>query len=373
MASVVFKNVSKNYNGLRAIDSMSFEINDMEFFVILGQSGAGKTTTLKMIAGVEPVSEGSILIDGNSINHLTPEKRNVAMVFENYALYPHLSVYDNIAFSFHALKNRKSYEDIEQSVKHIAHMLGIDKLLGRMPSELSGGQRQRVALGRALVRRPSVFLMDEPLSHLDAKLRNQMRKELKGMRKSFDTTILYVTHDYNEAMALGDRIAILHKGKIQQIGKPEDIYYRPANIVIAQSLGDPPMNLLNGKLSVHEEHFVLITKNLSIPLDLLRKQDFKSHIGKGVTLGIRPNHIRLGRDKSADSFQIPAPVFVQEFLGDDSITSVKVEDTMFMILSAPEQRYAIDENVFLSWNREHTHLFLSETGESLQIDSGKNI
>ncbi|MBN1973352.1 MAG: ABC transporter ATP-binding protein [Sedimentisphaerales bacterium] len=373
MANVVFDNVSKNYDDLRAIDRMSFEIYDMEFFVILGQSGAGKTTTLKMVAGIEPASEGTILIGGNPINHLTPEKRNVAMVFESYALYPHLSVYDNIAFPFHAPENRKSNEDIEHSVKHIACMLGIDQLLGRKPSELSGGQRQRVALGRALVRRPSVFLMDEPLSHLDAKLRNQMRKELKSMRKSFGTTILYVTHDYNEAMALGDRIAILHKGKIQQIDTPDDIYYHPGNIVIAQSLGDPPMNFLSGELSFLEERFSLRTKNLFIPLDFVRRQDLKSHIGKSVTLGIRPNHIQINTDKSVNSFQIPATVFVQEYLGDDSIISVKIEDAMFMILSTPEKRYAIDENVFLSLNQEHTHLFLSETGESLQIDSGKSI
>jgi multiple sugar transport system ATP-binding protein len=371
VANVVFDNVSKNYNGLRAIDRMSFEIHDMEFFVILGQSGAGKTTTLKMVAGVEPASEGSILIDGNPINHLTPEKRNVAMVFESYALYPHLSVYDNIAFSFHAPKNRKSHGNTDQSVKHIAGMLGIDELLGRKPSELSGGQRQRVALGRSLVRRPSVFLMDEPLSHLDAKLRNQMRKELKNMRESFGTTILYVTHDYNEAMALGDRIAILHKGKIQQIGTPEDIYYHPANIIVAQSLGEPLMNLLNGELSLQKEMFVLRTKNLIVPLDFVIGQNLKSYIGKSVTLGIRPNHIEINKDKSINS--IPATVFVQEFLGDDSIISVKIEDEMFMILSIPEKRYTIDESVFLSWNRENTHLFLSETGESLPIDSGNNI
>jgi multiple sugar transport system ATP-binding protein len=373
MANVVFDNVSKTYDGLRAIDRMSFEIYDMEFFVILGESGAGKTTTLKMVAGIEPASEGSILIGGNPVNHLTPEKRNAAMVFESYALYPHLSVYDNIAFSFHAPQNRKSNVDIEQSVKHIACMLGIDQLLDRKPSELSGGQRQRVALGRALVRRPSVFLMDEPLSHLDAKLRNQMRKELKSMRMSFGTTILYVTHDYNEAMALGDRIAILHKGKIQQIGTPDDIYFHPANIIIAQSLGDPPMNFLSGELMFQEEQFVLRTKNLFIPLDFVRRQNLKSHIDKSVTLGIRPNHIEINPNKSLNSFRLPATVFVQEFLGDDSIISVKVEDAMFMILTTPEEKYTIDENVFLSWNREHAHLFLSETGESLPVDSGNNI
>jgi multiple sugar transport system ATP-binding protein len=372
MANVIFDNVSKTYDGLCAVDRINFEIYDMEYFVILGQSGAGKTTTLKMVAGIEPASEGSILIGGNPVNHLTPEKRNIAMVFESYALYPHLSVYDNIAFSFHAPGNRKSNEDIEKSVKNISCTLGIDHLLGRRPSELSGGQRQRVALGRALVRRPSVFLMDEPLSHLDAKLRNQMRKELKSMRKSFGTTILYVTHDYDEAMALGDRIAILHKGKIQQIGTPDDIYYHPENIVAAQSLGDPPMNLLNGELSFYEEQFVLKTKNLLIPLDFVRIQDLKSLIGKSVTMGIRPNHIQICKDNSVNSFHIPASVFVQEFSGDESIISVKVEDEMFMILSTPDKKYTIDENVFLTWNREHTHLFLGETGKRLQSESGNN-
>jgi len=367
MADVVFKHVSKSYDDTLAVDDLSLEVRDKEFFVLLGESGAGKTTTLKLVAGVEPVTQGSIKINGQATHDLPPEKRNVAMVFESYALYSHLSVYDNIAFSLHAPGRKASTAQIDQAVRRVAETLGIDHLLRRRPSALSGGQRQRVALGRALVRQPAVFLMDEPLSHLDAKLRNQMRTELKNMRESFGTTILYVTHDYSEALALGDRIAILHEGRIQQVGTPSQVFHQPQNRLIAGALGDPPMNFLSGTLCSQADRLVIKTDHGDIPVGMpLKPTDNRS-----VCLGIRPQHIELTRKKPARGFSISTKVFVQELLGDDSIISVALGKILFMILSETEQTYAPDETVYISWQPKHMHLF-NESGKNLRKEESSH-
>ena len=263
MADIVLEHVRKCYGDHEVIHDLSLEIRDREFFVILGESGAGKTTTLKMIAGVEPVTSGAILFNGQPIQNLTPEERDCAMVFETYALYPHLSVYENIAFPLRAPGRRMPEDQIDQAVLSVARILGIDAFLDRRPAALSGGQRQRVALGRALVRQPAVFLMDEPLSHLDARLRNEMRTEIKAMRESFGTTIVYVTHDYSEALALGDRIAILHQGRIEQVGTPSQVFRRPLNRLVAESLGDPPMNFLTGTITLDQNRSVFTSGELA--------------------------------------------------------------------------------------------------------------
>ncbi len=367
MADIVLEHVWKCYGGHEAIRDLSLEIRDREFFVILGESGAGKTTTLKMIAGVEPVTSGAILLNGRPIQNLTPEERDCAMVFETYALYPHLSVYENIAFPLRAPGRRISEDRIKQAVLRVARTLGIDPFLDRMPAALSGGQRQRVALGRALVRQPAVFLMDEPLSHLDARLRNEMRTEIKAMRESFGTTIVYVTHDYSEALARGDRIAILHQGRVEQVGTPSEVFHRPLNRLVAESMGDPPMNFLAGTITLDQNRSIFTTGNWRIPLPATPR--LQGCAGKKVCLGLRPQHLRLERARPNTPFSLPAKLFVQELLGDRAVVSVTVGDRLFMALCEADPCYNLDEPLYLAWAPERMYLFLADTGETLLAES----
>ena len=363
MADIVFQHVRKFYDDHEAIHDLSLEIRDREFFVILGESGAGKTTTLKMIAGVEPVTSGSILLNGRPIQNLTPEERDCAMVFETYALYPHLSVYENIAFSLRAPRRRMPEDQIHQAVLRVARILGIDSFLGRKPEALSGGQRQRVALGRALVRQPAAFLMDEPLSHLDARLRNEMRTEIKAMRESFGTTIVYVTHDYSEALALGDRIAVLHQGRVEQVGTPTQVFRRPANRLVAESLGDPPMNFLEGTITIDQNGSVLATGDRRIPLP--ESPRIRAFVGKEVCLGLRPQHILLERDPPDTPFSLSSRLFVQERLGEHAVVSVAVGDHLFTVLCKTDHAYSLDELLYMVWAPEDMYLFLKDTGDTL--------
>jgi multiple sugar transport system ATP-binding protein len=363
VADIVLENVRKCYGNHEAICDLNLEIRDREFFVILGESGAGKTTTLKMIAGVEPVTSGTILLNGQPIQNLTPEERDCAMVFEAYALYPHLSVYENIAFPLRAPGRRMTDNQIDQAVLRIARILGIEPFLDRRPAALSGGQRQRVALGRALVRQPAVFLMDEPLSHLDARLRNEMRTEIKAMREAFGTTIVYVTHDYREALALGDRIAILHRGRVEQVGTPSQVFRRPINRLVAESLGDPPMNFLTGTIAFDQSQSVFTAGGWGIPLPA--GPPLQGHAGKEVCLGLRPQHLRLERAQPDTPFSLPSKLFVQELLGDHSVTSVAVGDRLFTALCEADEAYSLDQPLYLTWAPEHMYLFLENTGETL--------
>ena len=363
MAGIVLEHVRKCYGDHEAIHDLSMEIRDREFFVILGESGAGKTTTLKMIAGVEPVTSGAILFNGKPIQNLAPEDRDCAMVFETYALYPHLSVYENIAFPLRAPGRRTREDQINQSVLRIARILGIEFLLDRRPAALSGGQRQRVALGRAMVRQPAVFLMDEPLSHLDARLRNEMRTEIKAMRESFGTTIVYVTHDYGEALALGDRIAILHQGRVAQVGTSSQVFHRPSNRLVAESLGDPPMNFLTGKITFDQNRSIFAAESLQIPLP--SNPRLREYEGKEVCLGLRPQHLRLDRARPDTPFCMSSKLFVQELLGDHAVASVVVGDRLFMALCEADQAYNLDEPLYLAWAPEHMYLFSEDTGETL--------
>jgi multiple sugar transport system ATP-binding protein len=366
VADIVLEHVRKCYGDHEAIRDLSLEIRDREFFVILGESGAGKTTTLKMIAGVEPVTSGSILLNGRPIQNLTPEERDCAMVFETYALYPHLSVYENIAFPLRAPKRRTPDDQIDQAVLRVTRILGIDTFLDRKPSALSGGQRQRVALGRALVRQPAVFLMDEPLSHLDARLRNEMRTGIKAMRESFGTTIVYVTHDYSEALALGDRIAILHRGRVEQVGTPSQVFRRPLNRLVAESLGDPPMNFLKGTIALDQNRSVFATGSCRIPLP--ESSRLQGRVGKEVCLGLRPQHLRLERVRPDTPFSLLSRLFAQELLGDRAVVSVAVGDSLFMALCEADQSYSLDKPLYLAWAPEHMYLFLEDTGETLLAD-----
>ena len=248
MASIQLSGLTKFYGKRRGVEDVSLEVGDQEFLTVFGPAGAGKTTTLNLIAGIVTPNRGSVRIGDKTVDALEPADRNVAMVFESYALYPQFTVYQNMAFPLRSPKHRLPPAEVEQRVRHFATMLKIDHLLDRQIQALSNGQRQRTALGRALVRRPDVFLMDEPLSHLDAKLRHSMRAELKEMRGQLGTTTIYVTHDYLEAMSLGDRVAVMNQGRILQVGSPEEVYFRPATIEVAQLFGDPEINLIEAKI-----------------------------------------------------------------------------------------------------------------------------
>ncbi len=291
MAEVKLENVTKRFGEVVAVNNVNLDIQDREFIVLVGPSGCGKTTTLRMIAGLEEVTEGKIYIGGRLVNDVPPKDRDIAMVFQNYALYPHMTVYDNMAFGLKLRKFPK--EEIDRRVKAAAEMLGIENLLKRKPKELSGGQRQRVALGRAIVREPKVFLMDEPLSNLDAKLRVQMRAELKKLQRSLGVTTIYVTHDQTEAMTMGDRIVVMRDGIVQQVDEPLTIYEKPNNIFVAGFIGSPPMNFIDARLDENARVLDLGSIKLGIPQDMQNfvAENAKDYLGKKVILGVRPEHI----------------------------------------------------------------------------------
>src|SRR5262252_5396213 len=291
MGQVVLKGINKFYDSVHAVKDVNLQIRDMEFVVLVGPSGCGKTTTLRMIAGLEAISSGDISIDGQVVNDLAPMDRDIAMVFQNYALYPHMSVYDNMAFG---LKMRKfSRADIGRRVQEAAEILGIHQLLSRKPRQLSGGQRQRVALGRAIVRHPQVFLFDEPLSNLDAKLRVQMRVELKKLHERLGTTAIYVTHDQVEAMTLGDRVVVMRDGWVQQVGDPMELYNQPANRFVAGFIGSPAMNFAD--VRIEGENGGLWAKGDGIRIKVPEPMTDRvgPHAGKAVTFGVRPEDMRI--------------------------------------------------------------------------------
>ena len=284
MGAIKINSVGKVYpNGTRALEDVNIEINNGEFVVLVGPSGCGKTTLLRMVAGLEDITEGEISIDKKIVNEVAPKDRDIAMVFQNYALYPHMSVYDNMAFSLKLRKLPK--EEIDQKVKEAAKILEIDELLERKPKALSGGQRQRVAMGRAIVRKPEAFLMDEPLSNLDAKLRVQMRAELGQLHTQLETTTLYVTHDQVEAMTMGDRVAVIRKGELQQIDTPRQIYLYPKNIFVAGFIGSPSMNFVYAKVKVSSKNITLSFGEDSIQCDAGENKKLKDFDGQEIVLG----------------------------------------------------------------------------------------
>jgi multiple sugar transport system ATP-binding protein len=293
VASVTFDGVSKVYdNGFRAVDGLDLQIRDGEFMVLVGPSGCGKTTALRMLAGLDEISEGELVIDDKVVNDVAPQKRDIAMVFQNYALYPHLSVYDNMAYGLKIQKISK--DEIRRRVQEIAAVIGLEDLLERKPKALSGGQRQRVAMGRAIVREPKVFLMDEPLSNLDAKLRVQMRSEVSRIQHQLKATTVYVTHDQVEAMTMGDRVALMRRGVLQQVDTPMRLYHAPANLFVASFIGSPAMNLFEAELSRRGDALVAQVGNQTLELAPQALSDpgaLEHHIGRTLALGLRPEHI----------------------------------------------------------------------------------
>ena len=314
MAEVILKNVCKIYDGnVKAVISVSIDIHDKEFMVLVGPSGCGKSTTLRMIAGLEEISDGEIKIGERIVNDVPPKDRDIAMVFQNYALYPHMTVYENLAFGLKLRKFPKA--EIDKRVKEAADILGIGDYLERKPKALSGGQRQRVAVGRAIVRKPAVFLFDEPLSNLDAKMRVQMRAEINKLHTRLGTTMIYVTHDQIEAMTMGDRICVMKDGVIQQIDTPLNIYDKPANTFVAGFIGTPPMNIFKGTL-VSENGLVFKAGPISIPLPADWNASLESYVGKEILFGIRPEDIGSERaTNDANAPAITAKVDVREPMG----------------------------------------------------------
>jgi len=319
MAEVRLENICKHFDEVVAVDNFNLSIRDKEFVVLVGPSGCGKTTTLRMIAGLESITSGEVYIGDRLINKLPAKDRNIAMVFQNYALYPHMTVFDNMAFSLEMRKRSK--DEIKQRVQEAAEILGIQELLFRRPKQLSGGQRQRVALGRAIVRNPEVFLFDEPLSNLDAKLRAQTRLELKKLHERLATTAVYVTHDQIEAMTMGDRIVVMHDGFIQQVGSPLELYDRPANKFVAGFIGSPAMNLFEAELNGAGDEISLRAGDFTLDLPPEKAQHFQDYTEQKVIVGIRPEDFKQAAEHSPGK-TIPATVEAVEPLGNETYVNV---------------------------------------------------
>ena len=362
MAHVKLINVSKNYDGKnRAVDNINLDINDKEFIVLVGPSGCGKSTTLRMIAGLEEISEGEIYIDGKLVNNIAPKDRNIAMVFQNYALYPHMTVFDNMAFG---LKLRKcSKLEIEKRVNFAAKILEIEELLKRKPKQLSGGQRQRVAVGRAIVRKPKVFLFDEPLSNLDAKLRVQMRSEIKRLYHRLEATIIYVTHDQVEAMTMGDRIVVMKDGIIQQVDTPLNLYSNPANKFVAGFIGSPSMNFIDGKI-IQENGLAFLSsgKLISFQLSPDNSEKLIPYIGKEVTLGIRSEEFRI---ESIGGYKIKVLVDLVEQMGSDVYLHFNLEGSPFIGRVKPTMDFRSKTEFELYFNNKMIHLFDRAEGKKI--------
>ena len=322
MAGVTFEGVGKVYpDGTRAVAGLDLEVADGEFVVLVGPSGCGKTTALRMVAGLEEISEGTITIGDEVINDVLPQKRNIAMVFQNYALYPHMTVADNMGFG---LRMRKlPSKEIRAKVEEIARVLRLTELLDRKPRVLSGGQRQRVAMGRAIVRNPQVLLMDEPLSNLDAKLRVQMRAEIARIQREIAATTIYVTHDQVEAMTMGDRVVVMRKGEVQQVDIPQAIYERPANLFVATFIGSPPMNLLRGALERDGEGFAVTIGGTRLPLSGHPALD--PYAGSEIGIGVRPEQVQDGAAAPAGMWRLEGRVVATELLGSDLLVYLEVD------------------------------------------------
>src|SRR5204862_4282225 len=323
MAAITLERLNKHYGSLHhAVKDVDLAIADREFVALVGPSGCGKSTTLRMIAGLEDISAGEIRIGERVVNALPPKDRDVAMVFQNYALYQHMSVYDNLAFG---LRNKKVAEDkIKKEIDRAVGILGLNELLQRKPRQLSGGQQQRVALGRCIVRNPKVFLFDEPLSNLDAQLRAQMRLELKELRLRVPTTSIFVTHDQTEAMTLGDRIVVMKDGVVQQVGTPLELYRKPANRFVARFIGSPSMNFLTVNVTADGERFCLACHGWQFRLPARRFPHLGSHVGRSISVGVRPQHVRLGAPVNDDQIALNGAVTVTEQLGDEQLLAVRL-------------------------------------------------
>ncbi|MGV8050196.1 MAG: ABC transporter ATP-binding protein [Anaerolineaceae bacterium] len=357
MASVAYDHVWKKFGDVVAVQDLNLAIEDKEFLVLVGPSGCGKTTALRCLAGLEEVTEGNVLIDGQIVNDIAPKDRDIAMVFQSYALYPHMTVYDNMAFG---LKLRKMPKDqIEKRVNESAKILGIEGLLKRKPKELSGGQRQRVAVGRAIVREPKVFLFDEPLSNLDAKLRVQTRAELSKLHKNLQTTFIYVTHDQTEAMTMASRIAVMSKARLQQLDTPQMLYDHPANLFVAGFIGSPAMNFFKGKLVQSDGHFIVDLGSFSIKLPDQDKERYPSVLDKEIIFGIRPEDIHnpLYAPPSIIAESVEVKVDVTELMGNEIFLYLVNGEHNFIARVDPRTNVKYGDTMQVVFNMDNYHIF----------------
>ncbi len=366
MAEIQLKNIYKIYDGdVQAVTDFTLDIEDKEFVVFVGPSGCGKSTTLRMIAGLEDISKGDLMIGDKRMNDVAPKDRDIAMVFQNYALYPHMNVYDNMAFGLKLRKFKK--DEIERRVKEAAKILGLEEMLDRKPKAMSGGQRQRVALGRAIVRDPQVFLMDEPLSNLDAKLRVQMRAEITKLHKRLQTTTIYVTHDQTEAMTMATRIVIMKDGYIQQVGSPKEVYDNPENVFVGGFIGSPSMNFIGGKLD-GDKFKIGSNVSVTVPegkLALLREQGYAD---KELILGIRPEdiHDELLFLESSPGSKITAKIDVAELLGAETILYSTIEDQEFVARVDSRTDVAGGQSIELAFDMNKSHFFDKDSEERIK-------
>jgi len=366
MAHVVLKQVSKVYpGGIKAVDNIDLEIPDKEFLVLVGPSGCGKSTTLRMVAGLEEITNGSIHIGDRLVNNVPPKDRDIAMVFQNYALYPHMSVYKNLAFGLKLRKYPK--KEIDQRVREAAEILGITNLLERKPKALSGGQRQRVAVGRAIVRKPKAFLFDEPLSNLDAKLRIQMRTEISKLHTRLQSTMIYVTHDQTEAMTMGDRIVVMKDGLIQQVADPISLYDSPINKFVAGFIGMPPMNFMNGKIIKDEGSLYFKETNFKVKLveDMVPK--LTPYIEKPVVFGVRPEDIfdKLFIGEASPGSTITATVVVIEPMGAEVYLCLNTGSHSFIARVDAHERAEVNQDLEMVFNMSKAHFFSADTEETI--------
>ncbi len=360
MAELKFNNVTKRYGKVKVVHGIDLGVKDKEFLVLVGPSGCGKSTLLRMIAGLEEVTDGTITIGDKVINDVAPKDRGLAMVFQNYALYPHMNVYENMAFG---LKQRKTpKEEILQRVEEVGEILGLEDLLQRKPHELSGGQRQRVAMGRAMVRKPSIFLFDEPLSNLDAKLRIQMRAEIKMLHQRVKSTMVYVTHDQIEAMTLADRIVVLKDGYIEQVGTPLELFLKPVNSFVAGFIGTPPMNLLPCKIQKESQgDFLMFDGGLKIPVP--KRSDGKTEDGQDVIMGIRTEELTIAEENTSipSEWIFPGLVKVVEPLGNENHLHVELQGMTFVARCEGRRVVQSGERIEVAFNLEQLHIFDAKT------------
>jgi multiple sugar transport system ATP-binding protein len=366
MASVTFKNVHKRFGDVTAVNNLNIQVDDKEFLVLVGPSGCGKTTALRCLAGLEEISEGEILIGDRVVNDVAPKDRDIAMVFQSYALYPHLSVYDNMAFG---LKLRKVPKDeIKRRVNEAADVLGIRDLLDRKPRQLSGGQRQRVAVGRAIVREPKVFLFDEPLSNLDAKLRVAMRAEIIKLHQRLKTTFIYVTHDQIEAMTMATRIAVINKGLLQQLDTPQNLYDHPNNLFVAGFIGSPAMNFFPGKLRKDGGKLLVDTGDFTVVIPEKRAKPYESHVGKDIIFGVRPENIHDADfiPPNIDVEKVAVKVDVTELMGNEIFLTLISGKNVFVARVDPRSKLRVGQQATMAFDMDSFHIFDAETEAAIR-------
>jgi multiple sugar transport system ATP-binding protein len=359
MAQVIYDQVTKRFDGVIAVNDLTLEVKDGEFLVLVGPSGCGKTTALRCLAGLEEVTSGDIIIGDRVVTHVPPKDRDIAMVFQNYALYPHMTVYENMAFGLKLRKVPK--QEIDRRVKEVAEMLGIQDFLNRKPRQLSGGQRQRVALGRAIVREPQVFLMDEPLSNLDAKLRVQTRGELIKLQRRLGVTTIYVTHDQVEAMTMGHRIAVMNQGVLQQLDTPENLYDHPANLFVATFIGSPAMNIFPARVVVGDGTVRLVAGDVTLEAAPEQRNRLAEYSGREVLVGIRPEDLIVQPGHVSVDRQLRLPVEIVEPLGSETLVHLRGPAGTIIAKADPHVHFSVGELAAVTVKVEHLHAFDPQT------------